>query len=243
MAAPTRRVLLAALPALALAACAGSRGRSDASDGFQPDRFQAWDAAAPPYRVHPGDAVEVTVHTASELSGEYPVAPDGRINLPLAGAVMIADKTALEAARTVAQRYSSVLRDPIVEVRPASFGSQQILVGGEVREPGVYDMPSARIGVLEAVMLAGGPTLRAQRREVAVLRRAPDGGVMLRRVDFAQALEGGGADAVPLSRHDIVFVPRSGIAEVNDFVELYVRNIIPIDNAFAYALADNLFNE
>jgi polysaccharide export outer membrane protein len=238
----TRRALLLAFTGLAAAGCASSGGPAP-STSFEPSRFQPWDDSAAPYRVHPGDAVEVTVHTADELSGEYPVGPDGRINLPLAGAVMVSDMTAPEAARTVAQRYSNVLRDPIVEVRPASFGSQRILVGGEVRDPGLYDMPSARIGVLEAVMLAGGPTIRAQRREVAVMRRAPDGGVMLRRVNLARALNGGGADAIPLDRHDIVFVPRSGIAEVNDFIELYVRNIIPIDNAFAYALADNLFNE
>lgn len=242
MPASTRRALLLGLSGLALAGCAAGGGRQTSTAGFEPTRFQPWEDGAAPYRVHPGDAVEVTVHTADELSGEYPVAPDGRINLPLAGAVMVADLTAPEAARIVAQRYSSVLRDPIVEIRPASFGSQRILVGGEVNDPGLYEMPSARIGVLEAVMLAGGPTIRARRSQVAVLRRAPNGGVMLRRVDLARALRGGGADAVPLNRHDIVFVPRSGIAEVNDFIELYVRNIIPIDSAFAFALADSLFN-
>lgn len=238
----TRRALLLAFAGLAAAGCASSNGPAQ-SNGFEPARFQPWDDSAAPYRVHPGDAVEVTVHTADELSGEYPVGPDGRINLPLAGAIMISDMTAPQAARTVAQRYSSVLRDPIVEVRPSSFGSQRILVGGEVGDPGLYEMPSARIGVLEAVMLAGGPTIRAQRRNVVVLRRAPDGGVMLRQVNLARTLNGGGADAIPLDRHDIVFVPRSGIAEVNDFIELYVRNIIPIDNAFAFALADSVFNE
>ena len=246
MKAPTRRTALFALPALALAgvnvsACASSAGRAAAE--FTPDRFQAWDEGAPAYRVHPGDTLDVTVHTASELSGEYPIGPDGRINLPLAGAVMVADKTAPQAASALAQRYSSVLRDPIVEVRPATFGSQQILVGGEVGDPGVYEMPSARIGVLEAVMLAGGPTIRANRGGVAVLRRAADGGVMLRQVDLSDALRGGAGDNVPLGRHDIVFVPRSSIAEVNDFIELYVRNIIPIDNAFAFALADSVFND
>lgn len=242
MAAPTRRFVLMALPGLGLAACA-NRSAAPSGPDFEPARFQPWSDDAAPYRVHSGDTVEVTVHTADELSGEYPVGPDGRINLPLAGGVMVASLTAPEAARALARQYSGVLRDPIVEVRPASFGSQRILVGGEVGDPGLYDMPSARIGVLEAVMLAGGPTIRAQRRDVAVMRRAPDGGVMLRRVNLARALQGGGADAIPLTRHDIVFVPRSGIAEVNDFLELYVRNIIPIDNAFAYALADNLFNE
>ncbi|MGX6647769.1 polysaccharide biosynthesis/export family protein [Maricaulaceae bacterium MS644] len=237
-----RRQALTAFAAVFVAGCAG-RASQPATASFEPSRFQAWNDAAPAYRLYPGDTVEVTVHTANELSGPRDVGPDGRVNLPLAGAVMVSGKTAPEAAREMAGRYASVLRDPIVEVRPQSFGSQRILVGGEVNDPGLYEMPSARIGVLEALLLAGGPTSRARRRRIAVLRRAEDGGVMLREVDIASALEGGRADMIPLQRHDIVFAPRSGIAEVNDFVEQYVRNILPIDAAFSYALADSLFND
>ncbi|MBL4539701.1 MAG: hypothetical protein JKP96_13615 [Oceanicaulis sp.] len=51
-----------------------------------------------------------------------------------------------------------------------------------------------------------------------------------------------GSDTIPLARHDIVFAPRTAIAEINDFTELYIRNILPLDNAFAYALADQVFN-
>jgi polysaccharide export outer membrane protein len=237
----TRRQGLTAVAALFAVGCAG-RGQRPASPPFEPSRFQAWNDTAPAYRLYPGDTVEVTVHTADELSGLRDIGPDGRVNLPLAGAVMVTGKTASEAARLMASRYASVLRDPIVEVRPQSFGSQRILVGGEVNDPGLYEMPSARIGVLEALLLAGGPNSRARRNRIAVLRRAEDGGVMLREVDLASALDGGRADMIPLQRHDIVFAPRSGIAEINDFVELYVRNILPIDAAFSYALADSLFN-
>lgn len=258
MAAISRRAMLAALGGVLAAGCAGASATRTAQTSpaamvgggrenparFDPDRFQPWSDAAPAYRLFPGDVVQVTVHTAAELSGDYPVGPDGRVNLPLAGGVMIAGQTAPEAARTFASRYASVLRDPIIEVRAASFGSQRILVGGEVNEPGLFELPSARIGALEAVMLAGGPTIRARRRSVVILRRAEDGGVMMRQVNLSRALQGrGGADAIPLTRHDIVFVPRSGIAEVNDFIELYVRNIIPIDQAFAFALADRVFND
>lgn len=242
MAEITRRHAALALAALLTGACAGGP-RAGAPNGFEPSQFQTWSNEAPAYRLFPGDTVSVTVHTASELNRELIVGPDGRINPPLAGAVMVTGLTAPEAARAVADRYARVLRDPIVEVQPASFGAQQILVGGEVRTPGIYDMPSPRIGVIEAVTLAGGTTIRALRRDVVVLRRAENGGVMLRRVNLRDALSGGAGDAVPLTRHDIVFVPRTTIAEVNDFVELYVRNIIPLDQAFAFALADAAFNE
>lgn len=239
---PTRRQAALVLAAMVAAGCAG-RDPDRPAAPFEPSRFQPWDDTAPAYRLFPGDTVEITVHTADELSGPREIGPDGRVNLPLAGAVMVTGMTAPQAARLMAERYAGVLRDPIVEVRPQTFGAQRVLVGGEVGDPGLYEMPSQRIGALEAVMLAGGPTPRARRRSVAVLRRTETGGVMLREVDLASALRGGAADTVPLVRHDIVFVPRSGIAEVNDFVEQYVRNILPIDAAFSYALADSLFND
>lgn len=252
MAAITRRAALAALTGAFAAGCTSVPDTPVPTPDMTPappagretPRFQPWEDSAPAYRLFPGDVVDVTVHTATELSGEYPVGPDGRVNLPLAGGVAVAGQTAPEAASTLASRYAAVLRDPIIEVRAASFGSQRILVGGEVNEPGLVDLPSTRVGVMEAVLLAGGPTIRARRGSVAVLRRADNGGVMLREVDLSRALSGSaGADTIALTRHDIVFVPRSSIAEVNDFVELYVRNIIPLDQAFAFAFADSIFND
>ncbi|MCC5982435.1 MAG: polysaccharide export protein [Oceanicaulis sp.] len=234
----SRRAVLAAGIALAATGCSSSpRGSGRA---FEPMRFQEWSGGDPAYRLYPGDEIEVTVHTADELSRTVTVAPDGRANLPLVGAVMVAEKTAPEASRAIADGYSRVLRDPIVEVRPVSFGSQRILVGGEVNAPGPYALPDGRTGVLEAVMLAGGFQPTARRNQVVVLRRASDGGAMLRTVDVRGALRGRPADTIPLARHDVVFVPRSGIAEVNLFVDQYVRGILPLDAGFNYLLYELL---
>lgn len=234
----TRRAALGALLAgsagIALSGC-GGRARQ-AGPAFEPARFQSWTGGDPVYRLYPGDVIEVTVHTAPELSRELEIGPDGRANLPLAGAIMVSQKTAPEAARTIADGYARVLRDPIVEVRPVSFGSQRILVGGEVNSPGPYPLPDGRTGVLEAVMFAGGFQTTARRNAVVVLRRAPDGGAMMRTVDVRAALRGQAADMIPLARHDVVFVPRSGVAEVNLFVEQYVRGILPLDAGFNYLL-------
>lgn len=234
----TRRTALMAMVAagvgMSLSACVG-RARQTAS-GFEPSRFQTWSGGDPVYRLYPGDAIEVTVHTAPELSREVEIGPDGRASLPLVGGVMVSQKTAPEAARAIADGYARVLRNPIVEVRPLSFGSQRILVGGEVNAPGPYPLPDGRTGVLEAIMFAGGFQPTARRNSVVVLRRAPDGGAMMRTVDVRSALRGRPADMIPLARHDVVFVPRSGIAEVNLFVDQYVRGILPLDAGFNYLL-------
>lgn len=231
---PARFALAAAL--IALTACASTA--PERTGGFESARFQPWNEEASGYRLYPGDEIAVTVYTAEELSGTYAVGPDGRANLPMIGGVMVSSRSEPEAARVIAQRYAGVLRDPIVEVRATGFASQTILVGGEVGEPGLYDLADARTGALEAVLLAGGFRNTARRSEVVILRRGENGRPMLRTVDLRAALSGEPADMVPLSRHDIVFVPRSTIAEINLFVEQYVTNIVPFNEAFGYALAD-----
>lgn len=201
--------------------------------------FAEWRQADPSFLLFPGDTIDVTVHTASELNRTVIVGPDGRVNLPLAGRVMVAGRTDAQAASFIADAYTSMLRDPIVEVTATDFGAQNIIVGGQVNTPGMYEMPS-RIGALEAVILAGGFRDTAARGDVVVLRRAPNGdGLMMRTVNLHRALRGDGSgDPFVLQRHDIVFVPRSTVAEVTLFVQQYVYGILPLDQAFSFAIAD-----
>lgn len=204
--------------------------------------YQDWRDEDPGFRLAPGDAIEVTVHTAPELNRTVTIGPDGRVNLPLAGPVMVAGRTDAEAASAVADAYTAMLRDPIVEVNVDGYGPQNILVGGQVNSPGMYEMPS-RIGALEAVMLAGGFQDDAARGEIVILRRARNGGVMMRVVNLRDTLRGNASgDPIPLSRHDIVFVPRTTVSEVTLWVEQYVYGILPLDQAFSYAIANAINN-
>ncbi|MEE2566790.1 polysaccharide biosynthesis/export family protein [Hyphobacterium marinum] len=242
--------LLALIPTVVLVSSCGMLGgpedtayeRVQDSQRWQAVRFEDWRQDDPAFRFFPGDTLDITVHSAPELSRTATVGPDGRVNLPLAPSIMVAGLSAPEAAGRVADAYVGTLRDPIVEVTPNTFGDQNIIVGGQVNSPGLFAMPS-RIGALEAVMLAGGFRDTAARGEVVVLRRAANGGVMMRVVDLRAALRGdGGADPFPLRRHDIVFVPRTTVSEVTLFIEQYVYGILPLDQAFSYAIADAITN-
>ncbi|MEE2525106.1 polysaccharide biosynthesis/export family protein [Hyphobacterium sp. HN65] len=216
---------------------------STAPAGWGDIEFVQWRNEDPAFRLFPGDTIDVTVHTASELNRTATVGPDGRVNLPLAGRVMVAGRTDAEAASAIADSYTTMLRNPIVEVTATEFGAQNIIVGGQVNSPGMYAMPS-RIGALEAVILAGGFRDTAARGDVVVLRRSPSGdGLMMRTVNLHRALRGDGeADGFVLQRHDIVFVPRSTVAEVTLFIEQYVYGILPLDQAFSYAIANAINN-
>jgi len=238
------------LAPLLLAGCAGHSRYAEPNAG--PPRtageargaagFQSWSSAAPAYRLYAGDQVEIRVPSAPELNQTVTVAPDGNVSFPLAGRVPAADKALGEFEAAMAAALSGQLLRPHVQAIPAAFGSQRILVLGEVGQPGLYELPGP-IGALEAVAIAGGFEDTANRGEVGIIRRAPDGGAMLREVNLRRTLDGReGGDNIPLQRFDIVYVPRSSIAEANLFVQQYVRDLVPFNLGFSYATGNASFN-
>ena len=63
----------------------------------------------------------------------------------------------------------------------------------------------------------------------------------MRTADFKLALKDPAhADLVPLRRFDIVYVPRSGIADANLFVQQYIRDLLPVQSSFSYALGSTV---
>jgi polysaccharide export outer membrane protein len=116
----------------------------------------------------------------------------------------------------------------------------RVYVGGEVKTPGEYEMPGD-IDALQAVLKAGGFTTAARRFEVVVIRRGPDGRPMMKTVDLLRAaMNPGAGDAVPLRRFDIIYVPRTRIAEVGLFTQQYVNDAVPFSSGFGYILADRV---
>ena len=67
---------------------------------------------------------------------------------------------------------------------------------------------------------------------------------MARLIDFRDGLNNPRtlADTVQLRRGDIIFVPRSNIAEVGLFMQQYVRNALPVDIGLSYNLGDGFTN-
>jgi polysaccharide export outer membrane protein len=196
--------------------------------------YASWSDYEPAYRFYPGDELEVSLPTAPELSKTVTVQPDGRISLPLIGSVMAADRTIPELRASLADAYASQLLRPTVEVSPKA-APLKVFVGGEVRNPGIFDMAGDG-DALRAVIQAGDFMNTANRGDVIIIRRGPDGRGMIRRVNLQKGLKSGAADLVPLRRFDIVYVPKSGVANANLFVQQYFRDLSPIQFGFSYAL-------
>lgn len=210
------------------------------SNADQPPRtispYQTWTQDDPHYRFFPGDEVEIVVRSAPELSRTLRIAPDGRITLPLVDPIMAADRTTAELAGEISTAYRSVLRDPSVDVIARGFASQQIFVAGEVRTPGVLDL-TAPIDAYQAIARAGGFLTSARPEEVLILRRLPNGEARVYRANLSgDAFKRGLPEIGPLQRFDVIYVPRSPIAEIGLFMQQYVREALPVNFSLFYDL-------
>lgn len=254
---PSRRVSLSVsscLAALLLAGCSHhltmpSRFSSADDGGYAPPPprmaqgsrsdfadigYATWTDQEPAYRVYPGDEIEVTVPSAPELSKTQIVPPDGRLSLPLIAPVMAADREIPELQALLTQAYSSQLLRPQVNVALKAAGPLKVYVGGEVNNPGMYDMAGDG-DALRAIIQAGGFKNTGAQNQVVVIRRGADGRAMMRTSNLSAGLRGRGgvsSDLVPLRRFDIVYVPRTSAAEAAQFVQTYFRDLSPIQFGF-----------
>jgi polysaccharide export outer membrane protein len=89
-------------------------------------------------------------------------------------------------------------------------------------------------------MMAGGFATTAKSSRVAVMRRAPNGGMMMRTVNIGRGMRNMGQynDVLQLRRGDIVFVPRTRLAEVAIWMQTF-RDALPVDFNLSYQVGAN----
>lgn len=230
------RLVFGALAALSLGGCMGDPLPKQSAD-FPRAVFPEWSARDESYRFYPGDKFRMDIRNAPELSAELTIAPDGRIALPSMGSVMAAGLSVRELTTAIEELYAGELIDPSMVLTPTDFGSQKIFVGGEVKSPGVFELPG-EIDPLQAILLAGGWTEDGRSTHVIVMRRKPGGELLTRVVN----VRGGLAkqklmDVGPLRRFDVVYVTRKAISDENLFVKQWIRDALPVDFSLFYDVA------
>jgi polysaccharide export outer membrane protein len=121
------------------------------------------------YKLGPGDKVRVTVFNEEQLSGEFIVANNGAVAVPLLGEVPAGGLTPTEFKAMVEEQLqaSGLVRAPKVSTDVVAYRPFYIL--GEVNKPGQYPY-SIGLTVTKAVATAGGFTYRANNKVVYLTR-------------------------------------------------------------------------
>ena len=191
-----------------------------------------------PYRVQVGDVLAVRLMLNPELNEEVTVRPDGRISTTVARDELAYGRTIPELAAALTHDYSTDLRNPRLTVVVKSFAPTRIYVGGEVALPGEFITVGPTLTLSQAIARAGGLKIAtSDENKVFIIRRGPNDVPQFFSVRFQDLMWGKNPTAdVRLAPFDVVYVPRSGIAEVYKFVDQYLLQFVPVSWGFSYVV-------
>ncbi len=184
------------------------------------------------YEIQPGDELSIKLFYHPALNEDVIVRPDGRISLQLVDEIVAAGRTAQEIKGLLRARYGETLEKPEVAVIVKSVGNQRVFVAGEVGRPG-EQLLRGRTTALQAIAMAQGFKDSARVSEVLVIRRQPDFSPFVMKVNLKRVVDGSDMrNDIVLLPYDVVFVPRSQIANFNKFMREFVINNLPGDFGF-----------
>ncbi len=160
-----------------------------------------------------------------------PIKPDGNITLPYIKDIRAYGKTINELHDDLDQAYADVgIPEIEVTVQILHVAPRKIFVMGEVFRPGVVQVNNM-ITLSQAIAMSGGMTPRAERQKVIVVRRkglpTPEGVIVDMDHMLTSTIEVN-EHRVPdpkvwshdfwLDDYDLVYVPRSGLAKSDDWI-------------------------
>jgi len=130
--------------------------------------------ARDPYRINPGDILQVSVWKEQDLQTQLLVNPDGHFSFPLAGDVRAEGKTVEEVREELVERLGKLIPDVVVTVSTLKLEGNKIYVLGQVARPGEF-IATRGVDVMQAIAMAGGTTPFAKLDDVRILRRGAQG--------------------------------------------------------------------
>ncbi|WP_027799344.1 polysaccharide biosynthesis/export family protein [Paraburkholderia dilworthii] len=139
-----------------------------------------------PYKVGPGDVLQIVVWDHPELAAAlgqpaaggkatdaapgFLIDESGDIQFPYAGNLHVAGKDVSAIQKELHRKLSVVYQKPEVTVRVASFRNSQVYLDGEVRTPGAQSLNDISMSLMSAINQGGGFSPNADRSRVELIR-------------------------------------------------------------------------
>jgi polysaccharide export outer membrane protein len=179
----------------------------------------------PEYRIVPEDVLRFNFGPAgngiSDLVREAHVRPDGRISVYPVGDVIAAGRTIKELQAAIIDLMSAEYRLPRLSIELYEVAGNKVHVFGRVKQPGTYPV-TPFMTVSQAIAAAMGFEDDAASNGVLVFHRDGARTVQVTRVRLHRSLKRATLEGdIPLSRFDIVYVPRSAIGNIDVFARQF----------------------
>ena len=193
------------------------------------------------YRLEPGDAIQIRYTHHPEMNQDDVIRPDGKINAKLVGQLPVAGLTKDELAKLLAKRTSDQLKDPEVVVSVIRYGEKLVYVTGEVGRPGT--MPYRRgLTPLQAITASGGFRDTARYDSVILVRTGgSEDKFVARKLNLLQTTNDGLREPIALAPHDVIYVPRTEVADANVWVQQHITDMVPLFRGLAISVPITAF--
>lgn len=187
------------------------------------------------YVLRPGDRISVrvegiaTVEEVKDKTGneqELVVSPTGTIDLRwLAAPLQVAGKSVGAARTLILEAFRGRFATPQVSVSLVQAATQSVYVCGEVFRPGPVPYEPG-MTMVQAIAAAGSFNYTVKHSDIRVLRIAPNGSQRTFRVNLDAVLRDEWPDFLLLPG-DVVYAQTSGIADAGNWVDLWIRRLLP----------------
>ena len=166
------------------------------------------------YTLGVNDVVEITVARHPEVSKQYLINSEGKIQYEFVGDIEIGGLTKKEARDLIAKRLETYIVSPEVTVKIMGYNSKVVYIIGEVGAPGRIYMRGDTITIREALLQAGLPLLSASTRKCRLITPTDSGKAKQKYVDvFALLYEGDLRQNFVMKPGDTLYIPATIMAK------------------------------
>jgi polysaccharide export outer membrane protein len=163
------------------------------------------------YILGPGDSINVFVWGNPEVSGSFPIRPDGKVTMHLAEDLQASGRTPTQLAREIEKILAKYIQDPVVTVTMGSgIGpyDQQIRVLGQAVKPQSLSYRE-HMSLVDLMIAVGGITDFADGNRASILR-VVDGKPQQYGVRLEDLLKDGDVSVnVDILPGDVLIIPES----------------------------------
>lgn len=160
------------------------------------------------YTLGPEDVIKIDVSRHPEVSGEYIINAEGKIQYGFVGDIEVAGMTKTEVTAHLQEVLGKYIISPELTVTITGYNSKIVYVVGEVGRPGKIFMRGDTITVREALVQAALPLLTAKAQKSLLITPSDDGKPMQKRVNVHKLLyEGDLRENLVMKPGDTLYIP------------------------------------
>ena len=151
------------------------------------------------YVIGAGDVLSIIVYGQDPVlhSGDVVVRPDGKIWRHLIEEVQVSGLTPRELKEALTAAYGKFFKEPTVLLNAKEINSRKVGITGSVHKSGEYAL-NEEMHIVQLITKAGGLQEYADKKNIRLVRRHPDGTVETIIFNYNKLFEGKGVDHLPL---------------------------------------------